>query len=220
MDLERLVDMLPHRARVERCAVWREDTEGVDQAERIHVSLGRDPLDQAQEPVDVRTRGVNREERHVQALLVCEACRLDGQIRGFLHRPPVRVFHKVLRRRYLNGYAVDSAIDGPLHVIDHAATEHEYLRAKVAADYFLDGCLVVWRDRRCAGLYPVDACLGKLLCDIHLLVLLEDNTGLLLAVPQRDVVDPHARRWIELLRHFGQEVPRADEPAFRFPGLV
>jgi hypothetical protein len=59
--------------------------------------------------------------------------------------------------------------------------------------------------------------LGQLFSDAYFIVLGEDNTGLLLAVPERDIVDPHLLRRVESLGHLRKIIPRADKPVIGLP---
>src|SRR6185437_2600268 len=82
------------------------------------------------------------------------------------------------------------------------------------------GCVVRGRDRRQPRLDAMHTRLGQGLGDPHLVIPREDDAGLLLAVPQRDVVDLHRRGEMDGLQHLGEVVPGTREPLRGLPGLV
>ena len=65
----------------------------------------------------------------------------------------------------------------------------------------------------------MDSRFGKPFGDADLLVLGEDDAGLLLTVAQRDVVYLDVLGKTEVLDDFVREIPRAYEPFLFFPGL-
>ncbi len=114
--------------------------------------------------------------------------RFDREVDGLFERPLVGVLDDVRAGRNFHHDAGDAAIDGALHVVDHAARERENLRTQLALDDLLDGRGVARRDHRHAGFDAVHAGFSQSFRDADLVVLGEDDAGLLLAVAQGDVV--------------------------------
>jgi len=102
--------------------------------------------------------------------------------------PPTR---RSRARRDLHDDAVDAAVGRALDVIDDAARERVDLRREPAARDLAYGGFVGRRDGRQTGLDPLHARLGEFLGDPDLVVLREDDAGLLLAVAEGHVVHLH-----------------------------
>ena len=69
--------------------VRRDDAEGVDQRQRVHVAFLADLLDEVERPVDLGAREVDGEEHDLEAVVVRELGRLDRGLDGLFHRPRV-----------------------------------------------------------------------------------------------------------------------------------
>ena len=133
MSLQRLIDALLDLLDQVRDGVRRATAEGVNHRQRVHVAFLGDALDQIQEPVDIRARGIDGKEDRVKAVLLGVLGCLDRQTDGFFQRPFVGVLDDVIAGRHFHDDAIDAAIDRPLDVFFHAAAEGEDLRAEACA---------------------------------------------------------------------------------------
>ena len=215
---EALLDAALHLLHEVLHGVRRDDAEGVDQRQRVHVAFLADLLDQVERPLDFGAREVDREEHHFEAVVVRELCGLDRGFDRLLQRPAIGELEHVLARRDLHDDAVDAGVDRALDVFLHAPREGEDLGPEVALDDFLDGVVVGRRHDRHAGFDAVDAGFGEALGDADLFVLGKNNAGLLLAVAQRYVVDLDIFRELKILRHLRRVIPFTNEPVVGFPG--
>ena len=186
----------------------------------IDVAVGRDALEQVEVLHQPGPRRVDREERDREPELVRQARRLDRCVDRPLDRPAVGLLDKVVARGDLHHHAVDAAVGGALHVVDHAAGEGVDLRREPHLHHLADRRLVGGRDRWEAGLDAVDAGLGERLGDPELVVLREHDARLLLPVAQGHVVDLDRGRQVERLADLRQEVPGAGEPSIGVPGSL
>ena len=105
-----------------------------------------------------------------------------------------------------------AAIDRALDVVHHAAGERENLRAEIALYDFFDGRGVAGRNHRHAGFDAVHAGFGQPFGNADLVVLGEDDAGLLLAIAQGDVVKLNLLGEMQLLANGVIEVPGTDKP--------
>ncbi len=149
-----------------------------------------------------------------------EGGRLNRQIDGLLKRPLIRVLNDVLARRHLHHNSGDAAIERAFHVIHHAAGESENLRTELSLHDFLDRRFVAWRYHRHPGFNPVNSGFREPLGNPDLVVLREDDSGLLLPVPQSDIVKFDLLRKMKLPANCFIEVPGAHKPFIRFPRLT
>ena len=94
----------------------------------------------------------------------------------------------MLAGRHFHDYAFDAGVDGPLHVVHHAARKGKNLRSQITLYDLADGGFITWRDRRHSGFNALDAGLGQSFGDANLVVLGKDHAGLLLAVAQGNVM--------------------------------
>ena len=114
----------------------------------------------------------------------------------------------------------DAAVERALDVVDHAAREREHAGREPGRGDAANRLGVLRRDGRQSGLDPLHAGLGELLGDRDLLVGVELDARLLLAVAQRDVVELDLRGQRGSLERLGLEVPGADEVVVALPGGV
>ncbi len=119
----------------------------------------------------------------------------------------------------LYNYAVYAAVNSSLHVVHHTTGETKDLRTQVPFYDLFDRGLVRGRYGRHTRLDTVYPHLGQLLCNPYLILFGEDDPGLLLAVAQSDIMDPHLFGGLEILYKLIEEIPRANKPVLRFPRL-
>jgi hypothetical protein len=184
------------------------------------VAFVGDAQDQIENPFHFRASKVDGEKHDFEPLLVRESGRLNGKINGFLHRPFIRVLDNVLAGRHFHHDAGNAAIQRSLHVVDHAAGKGENLRAEVSLHDLLDRRFVAWRHHRHPGLNPVNPGFRQRLRDPDLVILCEDDAGLLFAVTQRDIVKFDLLREMELALNCFVEIPGTDKPFVCFPRLL
>ena len=152
------------------------------------MAFGRNPCDKVQVPVELSAGGVDREENRVEAGLPGRQRRLDREVDGALERPAVRLLDDVSGGGDLDDDAGHAALAGHLHVGHHAAGEGEDLGVEIRLHDRLDRRSVLGRDDRHARLDSIDARSGELAGKRELVVGVEGDPGLLLAVAQRNVV--------------------------------
>ena len=66
----------------------------------------------------------------------------------------------------------------------------------------------------------MDTGFGQSFGDANFIFLIKDDSRLLLAIAQRDVVKLDLLREVELIAHRALKVPRADKPLIRLPGFL
>ena len=106
----------------------------VDQRQRVHVAGVGDLADQADVVLQRRARGVDREERDQQPLLVGVRGGLDRRLDRALDRPAVALLDEMAAGRHLHDHAGHAAVHGALDVVDHAARERVDRRRQPRVD--------------------------------------------------------------------------------------
>ena len=102
VGFQRLLDALADFAHQVGDGVRRKHAKGVHHRQGVHMPFGGHPGDQVQEPVDLCPRRINREEDHVQALLVGVAGGGHRQLDGLLKIPAIGLLDDVLAGRHLH----------------------------------------------------------------------------------------------------------------------
>ena len=115
---------------------------------------------------------------------------------------------------------LDPAVDGEFDVAHHAPAEGIDLGGNPGRCDPLDRIRVGGRYCGKAGLDAMDPGFGQRLGDPQLVVGGELDSGLLLAVAQRDIMNLEIGRQMENFGDLGQVVPGAGEPLVGLPRLV
>src|SRR5215469_1321729 len=199
-------------------SVRSEDAEGIDQSQRVPVTFVRHTRDQVQHPLHFGAAEVNRKEHHFEALRMRVGGGLDGKIDSLFELPTVSVLNDVGAGRNFHHDALYAAIDGALHIVNHAAGKRENLGAELAPDDFLDGGGIAGRYNRHAGFNAVHARFSQTFGDANLVVHGEDHAGLLLAIAQRDIMELDLLGEMKLLANRLLKIPRAHKPFIGLPG--
>ena len=182
--------------------------------------FGPDAGDQVEHPPDVGASKINREEDDFQALFVRKARGLDRSLNRLFERPAIRLFDNVLAGWNFHYDACDAAVNRAFDVVYHAARKAKNLRSEIALGDFFDGRLVGRRNSRHTRFDAMDPGFRERLGDGDLVVLVENDPGLLLAIAQGDVVYLDLARKIKAGADFFGKVPGAYKPLIGLPGLV
>src|SRR3954451_8547163 len=161
-----------------------------------HVDLGSAGLDgrlvDRLEVGGVRTRPVDAEERHADALLRGER---DGPDDALEHRLAVDAERSELQvgDRRLDHARADTELDERLHVSLDSAREPPDLRGQAGVTYQLDRAPVIGGHAWKAGFDPLDPELVQAACELQLVFRREYDADRLLAVAERCVVEADLR---------------------------
>ena len=184
------------------------------------MALVCDARDQIEHPLHIRATEIDRKEDDFKSLLVRVRGRFNGKVNGLFERPAVGVLDDVFARGHLHHDAGHAAIDGPLHIVDHASGERENLRTEVPLHDLLDRRFVAGRHHGHSGFDPMNAGCRQALGDPDLFILGEDDSRLLFPVAQSDVVKFNLLGEMQLALNGWFIVPRAGEPLFCLPRLI